>query len=318
MPAPQSQPYPESIRMTEVGLRDGLQNEAAFVPTETKLELANALIDAGVRHLEITSFVSPRAVPQLRDAEALVNAIPRDRGVYLAALTPNRRGVQRAIDCKIDSVVFFVSASESHNGKNLNCDITQSLGNIGEAAQLARDAGMPMQGAIAVAFGCPFEGEVDGDTILRIAGHYLELGCQGITLGDTTGMATPPIVRDTILRLRQAFGPVPLTAHLHNTRGMALANMLEALNVGVTSFESSLGGIGGCPFAPGATGNVSTEDAVHMAHHLGIRTGIDLDRLLDAAHRLEAVLGRTLPGQVMKSGDRLRRYSTEAQCAAVG
>jgi hydroxymethylglutaryl-CoA lyase len=318
MPATQTPAYPDSIRITDVGLRDGLQMEAAFVPTETKLELANALIHAGVRHLEITSFVSPRAVPQLRDAEALVNAISRESGVHLAALTPNRRGVQRAIDCKVDSVVFFVSASESHNGKNLNCDIAQSLGNIGEAAQLARDAGMPMQGAIAVAFGCPFEGEIDDGTLLRIAERYVELGCQGITLGDTTGMATPLTVRHTVTRLRDAFGPIPITAHLHNTRGMALANMLEALQLGVSSFESSLGGIGGCPFAPGATGNVSTEDAVHMAHHLGIGTGIDLDRLIDAAHRLEAVLGRTLPGQVMKAGDRLRRYATDTQCAAVG
>jgi hydroxymethylglutaryl-CoA lyase len=310
--------YPGRIRFTEVGLRDGLQMESVFVPTETKLELAKALIRAGVRHLEISSFVSPRAVPQLRDAEALIAAIPRDSGVHLAALTPNRRGMQRAIDAKVDSVVLFVSASESHNGKNLNCDIAESLDNLGEAAQLAREAGMPMQGAIAVAFGCPFEGEIDPDALLRIAQRYLEIGCEGITLGDTTGMATPLIVHDTLMQLRDAFGPVPVTAHFHNTRGMALANMLEALRMGVTSFESSLGGIGGCPFAPGATGNVSTEDAVHMAHHLGIETGIDLDLLIGAALRLEAVLGRPLPGQVMRAGDRLRRYTTESQSAAVG
>ncbi|MBN3754358.1 hydroxymethylglutaryl-CoA lyase [Paraburkholderia sp. Tr-20389] len=310
--------YPTRVQLTDVGLRDGLQMESEFVSTGTKIELANSMIRAGVTHLEITSFVSPRAVPQLSDAAEVIAGIDRTTGAYLSALAPNQKGVERALSARVDSIVMFVSASESHNGKNLNRSIHQSLQDIREAARLVRSTSTHLQGAIAVAFGCPFEGNVPLKTLLSIVQDYLDAGFHGITLGDTTGMATPLNVKQTIEALRDKLGDIPLTLHFHNTRGLALANMLQALQLGIRSFESSLGGIGGCPFAPGATGNVSTEDAAHMLQHLGVETGVDLHELIRAALRLEQILGRPLPGQVMRAGDRLRRYELNAQCAAVG
>ncbi|MGE0799461.1 MAG: hydroxymethylglutaryl-CoA lyase [Lautropia sp.] len=309
---------PPRIELTEVGLRDGLQTEPEFIPTETKIRLIDGLVAAGIRHFEVTSFVSPRAVPQLRDAAEVVAGARRHPGITLAALAPNRKGIVGAIEAGVDEVVMFLSASESHNQKNLNRSIDRSLQDLADAADTARGSGVRLRGAIACAFGCPFEGDVPLDTIERIARHYAEAGYDAITLGDTTGMATPPLVRATVERLRAAVPALPLTLHLHNTRGIGLVNLVEGLDLGITSYESSLAGIGGCPFAPGATGNICTEDTVHLLQQLGIETGIDLDRLVAVAHELEAVLGRPLPGQVMRAGPRLRRYALDAQRAAVG
>ncbi len=310
--------YPPRVSITEVGLRDGLQMESEFIPTATKLRLLEALMDAGVRHFEATSFVSPRAVPQLRDAAELLAAVRRRPGVVLAVLAPNRRGVERALDAGADEAVVFVSASESHNQKNLNRSVERSLQDIREIAAATLGAPIRLKGAIACAFGCPFEGDVPVQQVLAIARTFADLGFAGLTLGDTTGMATPPLVARTVQALREHLPHLPIALHFHNTRGLGLANVMEGLAHGVEHYESSLGGIGGCPFAPGATGNICTEDTVHLMHELGIDTGIDLERLVAVAHDLQGVLGRDLPGQVMRAGPRLRLHALDEQHAAQG
>ena len=310
--------YPTRATITEVGLRDGLQAEPDFVPTATKVELIEALIAAGVRHFEATSFVSPRAVPQLADAADVLAALGHRPGVTLAVLAPNRKGVERALAAGADEVVVFLSASETHNRKNLNRDVARSLDDMREAAELVRGTSTRLHGAIATAFGCPFEGDIALERVVTIAARFADLGFAGITLGDTTGMATPPLVQLTVAELQRRLPRLPITLHFHNTRGLGLVNVMAGLEMGITAFESSLGGIGGCPFAPGATGNVCTEDTVHLLHELGIETGIDLNALLAAAQRLEQALGRRLPGQVLRAGPRLKRYAAEEQCAAVG
>jgi hydroxymethylglutaryl-CoA lyase len=310
--------FPARIEITEVGLRDGIQNEALFIPTETKIRLLDALIDAGVRRFEATSFVSPRAVPQLKDAAEVLAGVKRHPGVVLGVLTPNRKGIERALAADADEVGVFLSVSESHNQKNLNRSVERSLDDVREAAQLVKGTGVSLKGAIATAFGCPFEGEVSLDRIVMLAECFAESGYDSLTLGDTTGMATPPLVRATVQRLQSRLPGLKLNLHFHNTRGIGLVNVMEGLALGITSYESSLAGIGGCPFAPGATGNVCTEDTVHLMEQLGIETGIDLDKLSSTARELERILGRALPGQVMRSGPRLRRYELEEQAAAVG
>ncbi|MDB5849956.1 MAG: 3-hydroxy-3-methylglutaryl-CoA lyase 3 [Rhodoferax sp.] len=310
--------FPKAVRITEVGLRDGLQMESAFVPTATKIRLLNALIDAGVRHFEASSFVSPRAVPQMRDAAEVLAGITRRADVTLGVLAPNRRGIERALEAQADEIVVFLSASESHNQKNLNRSVAESLQDMRDAASLVRGTGVKLKGAIAVAFGCPFEGNVPLAQIEAIATQFAELGFDAITLGDTTGMATPALVRSTVQRLRARLPQMPLALHFHNTRGIGLVNVMEGLALGITDYESSLAGIGGCPFAPGASGNICTEDTVNLMNELGIATGIDLARLTAVALDLEQVLGRTLPGQVMRAGPRLRVHSLASQAAAVG
>jgi hydroxymethylglutaryl-CoA lyase len=310
--------FPSSIEITEVGLRDGIQTEATYISTETKIRLLDGLIDAGVRHFEATSFVSPRAVPQLKDAAEVLAGVKRHPGVILGVLTPNRKGIERALAADADEVAVFLSASESHNQKNLNRSVERSLEDVREAADLVKGSGVRLKGAIATAFGCPFEGDVPLDRIELIASRFAEYGYDSVTLGDTTGMATPPLVRATVERLQSRLPALKINLHFHNTRGIGLVNLMEGLALGITSYESSVAGIGGCPFAPGATGNICTEDTVHLMQQLGIETGIDLEKLSAVARDMERVLGRPLPGQVMRSGPRLRRYRPEEQQAAVG
>ena len=295
---------PESVRIIEVGPRDGLQIEKQFVPTDVKIEIVNALYAAGVSKMEVTSFVSPRAVPQLSDAAEVVAAVERHPGRRVVALVPNRKGAERAAAAGVDEFVLFLSASQSHNRSNLNRTIEESLAGFSDVVAIAHDNGIVPRGAMAVAFGCPFEGEVAFDAILRISESLIEIGCEGLTLGDTTGMATPPLVEHHCARLMEHFPEIELTLHLHNTRGIGLVNAMAGLGVGVCSFESSIGGLGGCPYAPGATGNICTEDLVYLFNEIGVETGIDLSALIAVAKRLEAELGRMLPGQVMKAGDR--------------
>lgn len=313
-----SSTYPPRVTITEVGLRDGLQMEPKFLPTEQKLRLLHALIDAGVRRFEATSFVSPRAVPQLADAADLMREVKRRGDVTLAALAPNAKGIERALQADVDEVVVFLSASETHNRTNLNRSRARSLEDMREAANLVRGTGVHLHAAIAVAFGCPFEGEVALDEIERLATSFAELGFQGITLGDSTGMATPRLVKQRVDMLRHKLPDLPVTLHFHNTRGMGLVNVVQGLECGITSFESSLGGIGGCPFAPGATGNICTEDTVHMLNELGVETGLDLAALCEVAKQFEDLLGHPLPGQVMHAGPRLRRYTADEALCAVG
>ncbi len=310
--------WPARVTIVEVGLRDGLQAEPTVLPTDTKLALARALLAAGLTELEVTSFVSPRAVPQLADAEALLAALPRSPGVRFAALVPNAKGAQRAVAAKVDTMVVFLSASESHNRKNLNRSIDDSLADAAEVTRIAHLAGIPVHAAISVCFGCPFEGEVALSSVLRIVEALAGFGIGTIALADTTGMATPPLVRERVEAVRRAFPELRLALHFHNTRGLGLCNVMAGLDCGVDRFESSVGGLGGCPFAPGATGNVCTEDLVHLLHECGVETGVDLEALIEAAREVERAVGHPLPGQVMKAGPRLRRYPLDAVRTAAG
>jgi hydroxymethylglutaryl-CoA lyase len=305
------------VRVTEVGTRDGFQAEPAFIPTDAKAGVIDALIAAGIRHIEATSFVSPKAVPQLADAYDMLARVNRRAEAQLAARVPNARGAERALAAGVDEMVCFVSASETHNRANLNASIDGSLANVAEIAAIARGR-TPLRGAIACAFGCPFEGEVPVDAAMRVADAYAKLGIVNLTLGDTTGMATPPTVTRLVRALGERLPQMQVALHFHNTRGVGLANVVVGLELGVREFESSIAGLGGCPFAPGATGNICTEDLVYLLEESGYDTGVDLEALIEVAKKVEALIGRPLPGQVMKAGPRLRRYSLEGARRAVG
>jgi len=305
------------VTITEVGTRDGFQAEARFIDTAVKAEIIDALIAAGLRHVEATSFVSPRAVPQLADAHDVLSLLTRRQDANIAALVPNARGAERALGAGVDEVVCFISASETHNRTNLNASIDQSLANVAEVAKIARGH-VKMRGAVACAFGCPFEGEVPVEAAMRVVDGYVDLGFTMLTLGDTTGMATPPTVRRLVEAIRTRHPALPIALHFHNTRGIGLANVVVGLDLGIREFESSIAGLGGCPFAPGATGNICTEDLVYLLEESGFDTGVDLVALIDVARRVESVIGRPLPGQVMKAGPRLRKYSDEDARHAVG
>ena len=303
------------VHVTEVGTRDGFQAEPRFIDTAVKAEIVDALIAAGVRHIEATSFVSPRAVPQLADAQDMLSRLTRRREAHIAALVPNARGAERALAAGVDEAVCFVSASETHNRANLNASVEQALANVTEVAEVIQHR-VKLRGAVATAFGCPFEGEVPVEAAMRVVDRYAELGFDALTLGDTTGMATPPTVTRLVKAIQQRHPDLPIALHFHNTRGIGLANVMVGLDLGVREFESSIAGLGGCPFAPGATGNVCTEDLVYLLEESGFDTGIDLAALISVAHRVESVIGRPLPGQVMKAGPRLRKYSAaDARCA---
>ena len=311
-----STPRPK-VRVTETGTRDGFQSEPAFIPTDAKAEVIDALVGTGLRHIEATSFVSPKAVPQLADAHDVIARLKRRAEAHIAALVPNARGAERALGAGVDEVVSFVSASETHNKANLNASIEGSLANVAEVAAIVRGHA-PMRGAVACAFGCPFEGEVPVDASLRIVERYAELGIERLTLGDTTGMATPPTVTRLVRAIADRFPQMQVALHFHNTRGVGLANVVVGLELGIREYESSIAGLGGCPFAPGATGNICTEDLVYLLEESGYDTGIDLAALIEVARRVETLIGRPLPGQVMKAGPRLRKYTLEGARRALG
>ncbi|HET8726725.1 MAG TPA: hydroxymethylglutaryl-CoA lyase [Alphaproteobacteria bacterium] len=309
---------PRRVSVVEVGPRDGLQSEPDWVPTDTKIEIVNGLIDAGIRHLEVTSFVSPRAVPQMRDAAEVLAGIDRSKGAVLTALVPNVKGAERAAVAGVDAMVVFASASESHNAKNVNRSIASSLDGFKEICRIAGDAGVQVYGAIATAFGCPFEGDVPVGQVVDIARAYRDMGITRISLGDTTGMATPPIVQERCRALRRHVPEADIALHFHNTRGVGLVCAYAGLLEGVTRYEASVGGLGGCPFAPKATGNICTEDLVYMLDECGIESGVDLGRLVEVSRRVEQVIGRSLPGQVMKAGPRLELHPVDAVATACG
>lgn len=310
--------FPEAVSIVEVGPRDGLQSEPVFVPTDKKIALVNGLIDAGIRHLEVTSFVSPRAVPQMRDAAEVLAGVDRSKGAVLTALVPNARGAERAAEASVDAMVVFMSASESHNLKNVNRTREQSLKGFADIVRIAGEANIPVFGAIATAFGCPFEGNVPVGAIVDVARAYRDMGITMLSLGDTTGMATPPLVQERCRALARAVPEVDIALHFHNTRGVGLACVYAGLLEGITRYEASVGGLGGCPFAPKATGNVCTEDLVYMLNECGVKTGVDLNRLIGVSRDIETVMGRILSGQVMKAGPRLETYSMDAVATANG
>ena len=298
---------PKSVDVYEVSPRDGLQNEAATVSTHAKVRLVEALVDAGVSRIEVTSFVSPRWVPQLADAEQVIGLIPRREGLYLSALCPNDKGLERALATGIEEIGVFISASETHNRKNVNRTIDQTLGAFDAVIGGAVAAGLRVRGYVSTLWGCPYEGEVDPKRGLAIARAMLDKGCYQISLGDTIGVGTPRQTRDIVARFLDEMDAGAVALHLHDTRGTALANVLVGLELGVTTFDASVGGLGGCPFAPGAAGNLATEDLVYTLHGMGIGTGIDLERLWSAGQVAAAVVGRELPGKVHRAGVRSLR-----------
>jgi hydroxymethylglutaryl-CoA lyase len=306
------------VTVTEVGTRDGFQAEPEFIATANKVATINGLIDAGVRSFEATSFVSPRALPQLADAAEVLAQVHRNPNVRLAVLVPNARGAERAAAAKADMMVGFISASESHCKTNLNKSIDQAIADFAEVVPIARQWDIKLRGAVATAFGCPFEGEVSLDNILKIVGSYDAHGIRNITFGDTTGMATPPVVTRVVDAVRNKYPDMEIALHFHNTRGVGLANVMNGLQLGVREFESSIAGLGGCPFAPGATGNICTEDLVYLLEECGYETGIDLEKLIGVAKQVEQMMGRQLPGQMMKAGPRLKLMSLDSVRRAVG
>lgn len=292
---------PTKVEMVEVGPRDGLQIIQEFVPTDKKIELVNALIHAGIRRMEVTSFVHPKFVPQLSDAADLLTGIDRQSCVCMA-MVPNMKGAERAVEARADMLDVIVSASESHNRSNVRRSIDESLDGFEPIFALARQADIPVRASLATSFGCPFEGDVPVSQVLRVSRRLRELGVMEIALCDTTGMANPVQVTKVVKACLEQIPELQWAAHFHNTRGAGSANLLAALMEGITIFDASIAGLGGCPFAPGATGNVPTEDMVHMLHEMGIDTGIDLPDLISTAQLAEQIIGKTLPGQVMKAG----------------
>src|SRR3954465_4422522 len=301
------------IYVNDVAVRDGFQIEKAFVPTETKVEVVNQLARTGLHKIEVTSFVSPKAVPALADANDVLASIDRVPGVVYVALVPNIRGVQNAAAAprKPDEVNGVVSASETHNRANINRTHEESLAELPTMVKVAHEAGMKITMSLSTTFGCPFEGHVNEDVVMRFVERFREAGFDGISLADTTGMANPRQVRELTRRVLDAFPPpndTYYTLHFHNTRGMGLANVVAGIEAGVRSFDGSVSGLGGCPFAPGATGNICTEDMVNMLEDMGYDTRVDLAKLLAVARRIPAVVGHDVPGQVMKAGQTLELH----------
>lgn len=307
------------LLIQEVSPRDGLQAEALFVPTEQKIAMIDALSRTGVWGVEVTSFVSPKAIPALADAEAVMRGITRVPGVNVAVLIPNVRGAERAVPLGPDEFNLAISASEAHNQSNLRMAQEKSFEQLSAVIRLARDQHIAVNVSISCCFGCPIEGEVAIEDVMRLSARFIDQGIARLTLCDTTGMAYPALVRRISETFQTRFPNQAVALHFHNTRGLGLANIAAALETGIHRFDSSAGGVGGCPYAPGATGNVCTEDVVHMAQLEGFDTGIDLDALIACARTLSATFGRELPGQVMKAGKRLdRRPPTRVQPVWVG
>jgi len=296
------------ITVYEVGPRDGLQNEAREVATERKLALVTALADAGLDRIEATSFVSPRWIPQLADAAEVVARLPRRPGLGYVVLVPNAKGLDRLLEAlaraperpRVDAAVFM-SASETHNQKNIAKSIAETWPVFEEVLSRALGEGLAVRGYVSTALGCPYEGRVAPERVVEIAARLLDLGCHQVSLGDTIGVGTPNQVRDLAARMLSRARPEQVALHLHDTRGTALANVLAGIEAGITTFDSSIGGLGGCPYAPGASGNLATEDLVYMLHGMGHETGIDFEKLVAAGVLAQEVVGRTLPGKALQA-----------------
>jgi hydroxymethylglutaryl-CoA lyase len=295
---------PTSVRVREVGPRDGFQNEPEVVATDDKVRLVNALARTGLPRLEVTSFVRPDVIPQLADAREVLRRIDVPDGVAVTVLIPNERGLENALALRgrFQEVNCFLSASETHNRRNVNRSVAESLAGLERVIGRARDEGLRAEAVISTSFGCPYEGRVAPERVFSIARRLRDAGAEEIAFGDTTGMANPQQVRRFFAAAREEVDAVEPTAHFHNTRGQGLANVLAALQAGCASFESSFGELGGCPVPAGATGNIATEDLVSMIHEMGIETGIDLDRLLDAARAVRNVIGHPLGSHTLTAG----------------
>ena len=300
------------IYFNEVATRDGFQIEPNFIPTDQKVELIDALSQCGYAKVEVTSFTSPKAIPMLKDAEEVMSRIQRNPKVEYSVLVPNLRGAQRALDSKADELNLVMSTSETHNRSNLRMGREESFSALREVIEFINGR-IPINVSLSTAFGCPMEGDVPQDVLLNYVSRFNDLGVRGVTICDTTGMAQPVQVTKMIDALHKQFKHLQLTMHFHNTRGMGLANILASVQSGITRFDGSLGGLGGCPYAPGASGNVCSEDAIHMVDAMGYDTGIDVDALLAIAKRLPQIVGHDVPGQVAKAG-RIHDLHPEPPC----
>lgn len=297
---------PAEAVVREVGPRDGLQAEGRWVETEAKIQLINLLSKSGLKRIEATSFVHPKAIPQMRDAAEVMAAIERPPGVRYEAIVPNAKGAGRAVQSGVGQIGIFISATESHNQANVRMPVADSLKQIGGIVEIASAAGVPVRGSVVVAFGCPYEGDVSLEQIFRILQAYQEVGIREFLLGDTTGMGNPVQVHRIARAVLREFPEASVTLHFHDTRGTGLANVLAGLEAGALTYDSSIGGLGGCPYAPGATGNIATEDLVYMLEEMGVRTGVNLDALLECARYAATLVDHELPSHVLKAGKRTR------------
>jgi hydroxymethylglutaryl-CoA lyase len=292
------QNLPKKIAIHEVVLRDGIQNEKKLVPTDEKLRLIRELIACGVRRIEVSSFVNPKLVPQMADAEALWERIERKKGILYSALILSEGGLERAISCRVPHVGIFVSASETHSRKNSNKSVSEALKEAVRLIGMAQDAGMKVRAGVMNAFGCAYEGHVPVTHVLKLIRAFMKRGPEEICLADSSGLANPVQMEEVLTRVRRETADADLSLHLHNTRGQGLANVYAALTQGVSIFDTSMGGLGGCPFIAGARGNIATEDTIGMVHEMGLKTGIDLDRLIGTSLRFENLMGQTFPAAI--------------------
>ena len=291
----------DTVRIVEVGPRDGLQNERVTIPTQAKAAYITALSDAGLRVIEAGAFVSPKWVPQMADTGEVYREIPKDPGVEYPVLVPNMKGLERAIEAGVTSIAIFTAASETFNQRNINMTIEESFENYAPVALRAREEGMRVRGYVSTAFGCPYEGEVAPEKVLEVCARLLDLGCYEVSVGDTIGVGTPMQVQGVVGILLQVIPRTHLAMHFHDTRGTALANTLAALEMGIAAYDASSGGLGGCPYAPGASGNLATEDLVYMLDRMGIETGVDLNRLVQASSIIAPYLDHPLPGRYLQA-----------------
>jgi hydroxymethylglutaryl-CoA lyase len=302
---------PARVDVYEVGPRDGLQNELRIVPLEGKLRLIAALVEAGERRIEATSFVSPRWIPQLSDAEEVLKSLPRVPGVTYSALVPNLKGLDRARAAGLGEAAVFISASETHSKKNINKSISEALSVAGDVTRGALAAGMRVRAYLSVVWGCPYEGTVAIDRVVDLCRRLADMGIYQLSLGDTVGVGVPNQTEEILEAVGRQVPVEKLALHLHDTRGLALANALVGLSAGVTTFDASIGGLGGCPYAPGAAGNLATEDLVNMLHRMGVETGIDLGKLVEAGEVAQELIGRKLSGKFLQAalGERDRAHA---------
>jgi hydroxymethylglutaryl-CoA lyase len=292
---------PTQVTIYEVGPRDGLQNEARQVPTADKIRFIDALVAAGIRDIEITSFVSPKWIPQLADGAEVSRGVARPGGVRMSALVPNRRGLDTALAAGMKEVAVFLSASETHNKKNVNKTVAETLRAFDEVIPHARAAGIPVRAYVSTVYGCPYEGDVDPERAVQLTSQLRDMGVYQISLGDTIGVANPAQTEDVLSRVLAVHPQEAIAVHFHDTQGTALANCLVALTMGITTIDSAAGGLGGCPYAPGASGNLATEDVVAMLHAMNIKTGIDLDKLTEASRTAATFVGHELPSKYLKA-----------------
>jgi hydroxymethylglutaryl-CoA lyase len=293
--------WPTRVTIKEVGPRDGLQNEKARIATEDKIAWINQLSKTGLTYIEVTSFVHPKWIPQLADALEVATRIERVPGVTYAALVPNQKGLEKALAAQIDEVCVFMSASETHNRKNINKSIAETFPVLEEVVKTAKQEGKTVRGYVSTVFGCPYEGNVSIEQVIRVSEQLFAMGIDELSLGDTIGVATPKQVQEVLEAVLQRFPKEKLAMHFHDTRGTALANILVSLEMGITIFDSSLGGLGGCPYAPGASGNVATDDLIYMLHGMDIATGIDVERLTEAALFIRDKIGRPLSSRYLQT-----------------